>query len=836
MSVPHGAATFGSLLREYRLAAGLTQEALAERSGVSPRTIQQLEAGSARPRRATAAHLAQALALSGHAREELERATARMPRRQDSHHPEPPGDTPARPDLLAVPMPHAADAGREHALVALPRPTPTNVPSPVSSLLGREADLATLRDLIAVHQQRLVTLTGVGGSGKTRLAVQVAADLLGAFADGVWFVELASTSSPALVPRIVAGVLGVREVRDAPILDMLSGVLGRKHLLLVLDNCEHLVDACAVLAERLLTACPDLHILATSREPLRIAGERRWQVQPLEVPNLDADLASVDTLADVAAVRLFVERAQATTSDFDLTPANAAGVARVCARLDGIPLAIELAASRSHVLTADEIAARLDDCFRVLAGGTRVGPTRQQTMQAALDWSYDLLTPPERAAFRHLGTFAGGFDFEAADALCGVAGDSGPDILDLLGQLVDKSLVAAEPTASGRRYRLLEPVRQHAQHALVASGEDERAHTRHAAYYAALAERTAPLLRGPEQVRWLARLTCEQDNLRAALQWAAGRGEADTVARLAVALVPFWEVQGSLREGRRWLDTALAVTNPLPGAPRAKALLGTGRLAFWQADLGAAAARFEESQALARELSDRPAVAAATAWLGAARGAQGAFAAAEPLLEEGLALHEALGDESGAAWAQLNLGRAYGNWGAATRSQDVLARAVPPLEASLRRYRALGDVRFGAISATYLGAVLVRLGDRARSVALLTEGLNGIQTVGDHAFLFPSLIALAMVAALTEQPVRAARLLGGAEAVADALGATLAPVNRVTQTEVLAAIRPHLDPGALDMARNAGRSMSLDDVMAEAWAFAHDAAPHRRAGPRRGPR
>ena len=604
MSLPRGTVTFGSLLREYRLAADLTQEALAERSGVSPRTIQQLEAGSVRPRRATAAHLAQALALSDHAREELERAAAPVPRRRAGHGPEPPGATPARPDILAVSVPHAADANRDHALVSLPRPAPTNIPWPVSTLLGRDADLAAIRDLIAVDHQRLVTLTGLGGSGKTRLSVQIAADLLSAFADGVWFVELAPATSPALVPRIVTRSLGVREVQHAPILETLLGFLRRKRLLLVLDNCEHLIDACARLVERLLTACPDLYILTTSREPLRIAGERRWQVQPLAIPDLHG-AASVDALADVAAVRLFVERAQATRADFSLTTANATWVAQVCARLDGIPLAIELAASRIHVLAVDEIADRLDDCFRVLAGGTRVGPTRQQTMQAALDWSYDLLTTSEQATFRRLSTFAGGFDFEAADAICDVAG-GGPDILDLLGQLVDKSLVVVERTVSGRRYRMLEPVRQHAHQLLLTSGEDASARVGHAAYYAALAERAAPMLRGPEQVAWLARLTREQDNLRAALQWAAGRGEADSVARLAAALVPFWEVQGSLREGRRWLDTVLAATDPLPGALRAKVLLGTGRLAFWQADLGAAAARFEESRALARE-SGRPA-------------------------------------------------------------------------------------------------------------------------------------------------------------------------------------------------------------------------------------
>jgi predicted ATPase/transcriptional regulator with XRE-family HTH domain len=846
MSVPRSKATFGTLLRAHRLAAGLTQEALAERSGVSPRTIQEVEAGDVYPRRSTALSLAAALDLSDQDRDALMDVAGSRPGRRSLT----PGDGPERRDEPAILPPPSSPTGqalREPALVPLPRAAPTNVPWPVSSLLGREADLAAIRNLIIEERQRLVTLTGVGGSGKTRLAIQAATDLLDEFAGGVWFVELGPIADPTLVPQAAAAALGVRELSGAPLLDVLIGFLRPRASALILDNCEHLIEACADLAAQLLAGCPDVAILATSREPLRVAGERQWRVQALAVPDSDR-VDSPDELAKCASIRLFVERARAVEPEFALSAANAPAVAQVCARLDGIPLAVELAAARTGVLAVEQIAERLDDCFRLLAGGARAGPARQQTMRATLDWSHDLLDEAERAVFRRLAVFAGGWNLEAAEAIVGDwpsgMGSAGrsplPDsqhppsdeVLDLLTQLIDKSLVVVGQAPSVARYRLLEPVRQYARQQLSARGEVDDVRTRHAVWYLTLAERAEPELRGPAQVVWLARLTREQDNLRAALLWAEERGEAETVARLAVALVPFWEVHGSLSEGRRWLDAVLAATNPLPGAPRAKALLGAGRLAFWQVDLEAAATRFEEGLALARELGDRLAVAAAIAWLGAARGAQGAFAVAVPLLEESLALHEALGDESGAAWAQLNLGRAYGNWGAATGSQEVLARAVLPLEASLRRHHALGDVRFGAISATYLGVVLVRLGDRARSVALLTEGLDGIRTVGDHAYLFPSLISLALVAALTEQPVRAARLLGASEAVARTLGTSLAPVNRVTQEEVLAAIRPRLDASELTMARDAGRAMSLDAAMAEAWAVAHDAeAVPRRAAP-----
>jgi len=837
MPVPRRKATFGSLLREHRLSAGLTQEALAERSSVSPRTIQEVEAGSVQPRRSTALALAQALGLPDTALDELLTAAASRPGRRVSRTSGDDAGRQAAPDVLPMPAPPAAEAVREPTLVALPRPAPTNVPWPVSSLLGREAELAAIRALVAEERQRLVTLTGVGGSGKTRLAVQVAADQLDSFIDGVWFVDLAPTASPGLVPRVVAGTLGVREVQDVPLLDTLIGFLGRKRLLLVLDNCEHLIDACAALADRLLTTCPDLSILATSREPLRIAGERRWPVQPLAIPDLE-DRPSFAMVAGVSSVRLFVERARAIDPDFTLTEVNAASVAQVCVRLDGIPLAIELAASRMGVLAVDQIAERLDDAFRLLAGGPRAGPTRQQTLEAALTWSYDLLTAPEQATFRALSVFAGSWALEAAEAVCDggarAVGTSaqpmsaprsgrGPMVgviegrgtsrddssLDLLGRLVEKSLVVIDQTPLGRRYRLLEPVRQYAYRELLASGEDQQVYGRHAAYYADLAEHTMPKLRGPEQVAWQARLARDEDNLRAALRWADGRGETVTVARLAVALVPFWEVQGSLREGRRWLDTVLVAVSPLPGELRARVLLGTGRLAHWQADLDEAAARFEESRALASELGDRPTIAESLTWLGTVRRRQRADAEAIRLLEEGLAEHRALGDEWGAALALYNLGMVAANEGA-------FGRAAPYFEESLRLYRALGDGRLAAVTGLGLGTSLTATGDLERAGDLLRDSMTGLQEAADQAYLLSGLLTMAWLAAWMGQPVRAARLIGAAEALREVLGASLAPVNRDSQEQALDRIRSRLGAAELDAAIVAGRELAPDDAIDEA--------------------
>jgi tetratricopeptide (TPR) repeat protein len=361
------------------------------------------------------------------------------------------------------------------------------------------------------------------------------------------------------------------------------------------------------------------------------------------------------------------------------------------------------------------------------------------------------------------------------------------------------------------RFGMLETVREYAQRSLMASGEDQEASQRHATYYAELAERAVPRLRGREQVAWQARLAHEQDNLRAALHWADGRGEVETVARLAVALVPFWEVHGNLREGRRWLDRVLAATSPMPGELRAKALLGTGRLAQWQADLEGAAARFEESRALASELGDRRTIAESLTWLGTVRRRQRADADAVRLLEDGLAEHRALGDEWGSALALYNLGMVAANEGS-------FARAAPLFDESLRLYHALGDVRLTAVAGLGLGTCLTVTGDRERAVGLLRESMAGLREVADQAYLLSGLLTMAWVSARVGQPTRAARLIGAAEALREALGATLAPVNRDSQEQALDWIRPRLSAAELAAAVDAGRGLAPVDAIEEALA------------------
>jgi predicted ATPase/transcriptional regulator with XRE-family HTH domain len=808
-------ATFGRLLRSYRTEIGLTQESLSERSGVSPRTIQEIESGHAQPRRATAIGLADALGLSGLDRDELLGAAAPRPRRRLAATSGGSRDRQGGPDVLSLPAPRAEQATREPALMALPRPAPTNAPWPVSGLLGREADLAAIRNLIIEERQRLVTLTGVGGSGKTRLAVQVALDLLDEFADGVWFVELASMFTPALVPRIVAGALGARELQDVPILDTLIGSLRRKRLLLVLDNCEHLIDACAALAERLLTACPDLSILATSREPVRIAGEQRRPVQPLAVPDLNR-VTSFDALAGSPAVRLFVERAQAVDADFSLTEANVCSVAQVCARLDGIPLAIELAASRMGALAVDQLAERLDDSFRVLARGTRTGPTRQQTMQAALDWSYDLLTAAEQAAFRTLSTFAGGFDLEAAERVCSgqwaVGSDERlpTDVLDVLGRLVDTSLVVAEQAAHGRRYRLLEPVRQYAHRLLMTGGEEEGVRSRHASYYAALAERAAPLLRGPEQIAWLERLEAERDNLRAALAWVTEHGEAEDGLRLAAAMAPYWEAHGYLSEGRRWFELVFtaARTDGASRQARMRALMAAAGLAQWQGDLASAETLLAEALASARDLADRHAEAEALGRLSVVYRQQDAVESGLRLSEESLRLSHALADERLIAFGLLNVGVAW-------LYLDESSRSVTFLDECVLRYRQLGDVRRAAIASTMLGRAALEAGEHDRAALFLREGLIGLKVVVDLGFIVVALMGLSHVCQAQGELRRAAQLFGTAEALRTALAMRPPPRDRAGEQMLLASLREQLTASEFDEAYAAGEAMSLDQVLAE---------------------
>ncbi|MDP6514815.1 MAG: protein kinase [SAR202 cluster bacterium] len=486
---------------------------------------------------------------------------------------------------------------------ASPATHPNNLPSRLTSFIGREQQIKEVRDLLSTA--RLVTLAGAGGCGKTRLSLQVASMALDEYPDGVWFVELAPVADPILVAQTVATTLGIREEPGQPLIATLSRSLQAKKMLLALDNCEHLVGACAKLVNTLLAACPELQVLATSRESLGVAGENVWRVSPLSAPGPD-QAQTTERLMEYESVKLFVERAIAAEPTFTITNQTAPVVAQICQRLEGIPLAIELTAARVRVLSVEQIAERLEDRFRLLTGGARTVLPRQQTLRAAVEWGYDLLSEPEQALFNRLSVFAGGFTLEAVESAWAGEGVEEYEILDLVSSLVDKSLMVVVDGAGGSaRYGLLETLREYGWERLVERGESEETQRRHAACFVALAEEAEPELRGPQQVSWLERLEQEHDNVRAALSWSAESGDGETGLRLGGALWPFWLTRGYLSEGRERLAGALALPSGLEGtATRANALNGLGNMALSQGDYSAAWALYEESLAIRRELRE----------------------------------------------------------------------------------------------------------------------------------------------------------------------------------------------------------------------------------------
>ncbi len=429
-----------------------------------------------------------------------------------------------------------------------------NLPVQLTSFVGREQEIAEVKRLLGTT--RLLTLTGAGGVGKSRLAHQVGAELVEEYPDGVWLVELAALGDSALVPLAAASALGVAEQPGRPPIETVSDFLRPRSLVLVLDNCEHLLDACAVLADSLLRASRRLRVLATSRQALGMGGETAWRVPSLAMPD-PARPATAEQLVSYEAARLFVERAKSALPTFGVTKDNAAAVAAVCWRLDGIPLAIELAAARVGMLTVRQIEARLDDRYRLLTGGSRTVLPRHQTLRGLVDWSHDLLSEPERVLLRRLSVFAGGWTLEAAEAVCAFGAGEGScdDVLELLSELAAKSLVLADEQNGQMRYRFLETIRQYGAERLRASGEEAVVRDRHLEWFLALAERGEPELRGPDQVRWLDRLEAEHDNLRAALAWSQLESSSERARaaglRLAGALSWFWRVHSQFSEGRR---------------------------------------------------------------------------------------------------------------------------------------------------------------------------------------------------------------------------------------------------------------------------------------------
>jgi len=724
-----------------------------------------------------------------------------------------------------------------------------NLPVQPTPLVGREEEVAEVRGRLQHPDARLLTLTGPGGTGKTRLALQAAAELLDEFEDGAFFVALAPVTDPQLVASTIAKPLGVVESGEQPLEEGLKDYLQEKELLLLLDNFEQVLGAAALVGE-LLRSCPGLKVLATSRAALRVYGEQEYAVPPLAVPDprLLPGIA-IEKLGQYEAVRLFIERARAVKADFEVTGDNAPAVAGICARLDGLPLAIELAAARTRLLSPEAMLSRLGSRLKLLRGGARDLPARQQTLRGAIGWSHDLLDEGERALFRRLSVFVGGFALEAAEEVCAAEGDLLVDVLDGVDSLVGKSLFRRGEGPNDERFLMLETIREYALERLEESGEAGAIRKAHAEHFLALAEEAEPEPGGSQPARWLEHLETEHDNLRAALSWALESGSTELALRLAGALWPFWEARGHFGEGRRWLEEALTRDGRPAAAPsRTKALAGVAWLALYQGDFERIAEAYEEDL----ELSARTAPASTqTIILRIARGiaarAQGDAEQATRLLEEGLATSRGTGDRAGIALCLLNLG---GLWSLHSDHE----RAVGLLEEGLALGRDMGDPALLAALLVTLGYEFLLQGDHERAAALneeaatllreqgyrtgletaldnlgwaallrgddedatdlLKESLRFSEELGSKLTTAESLDGLACVAGTRGEAGRAARLFGAAGALREAIGAPLPPAARALRAPYLRAARSRLDEAAWTEALEEGRAMTHEGALA----------------------
>jgi predicted ATPase/class 3 adenylate cyclase len=686
---------------------------------------------------------------------------------------------------------------------------PNNLPVQLTSFIGRDKELVQLRGLLAAH--RLVTLVGIGGCGKTRLALQASADALDAYSDGVWLVELAPLSEPSLVDQQLATVLGIREAVAAggsgpsTLTDRLVDYLASRRVLVLLDNCEHLVEACAGLAARLVGSCRELTMLATSREPLGVAGEVTFGVPPLAV----VDSTDPGQVRNVEAVRLFVDRAGLVDPGFGLTSENAPAVASVCRRLDGIPLAIELAAARTRSLSPQQLDARLGDRFRLLTGGSRTALPRHQTLQAAIDWSHRLLSGPEQVLFRRLAVFAGGCSLEAAEQVC--ANDDDLDVLLLVAALVDKSLLVHDPAPG--RYRMLETIRQFAWEQLREAGELKELRGRHRDWCLALAE--AADLQGPAQPTWEARLAAEQDNFRAALEWEGPPGDdGATRLRLAGALREFWWSQAQGGEGRDWLERALQAGPDAPAAARATALVGAGLMAGEQGDQASAFAFIQQSLRLFESLGDRRGVAEALLGLGQVAMVRGRYGQARAALEQAVREARAAGDAHLAA-----LARNFIAWSIYLQGDPASAR--PVYEQAREAWRSLGDQRGVANTTIAIGFCALGCGDHQEARSLVREGLQLARGIDFRWGELFGLDAASLLAARTRNWEAAATLLGATQLLRES---SRAPPIGVRESAI-AAVKGALDPDSLAALWDKARVMPLDEAVA--YALQHLRGPDR---------
>jgi non-specific serine/threonine protein kinase len=774
--------TFGEVLRNYRRSSGLTQEELAERAGLSARSVSGWERGEgATPRRDTMALLVRALGLSGTDRARFEGmiARARAPR-----------------TAPAVKLVTAVDRGDDQH----------NLGRAINSFVGRERELAELAPL--VQTAPLVTLVGAGGVGKTRLAQELAWRAKGDFADGVWFVQLAELSDASLVPSAIAAAVRLPDASVRKTTALLADYLQHQHLLLVLDNCEHLVEGCAELVALLLQTCPNLHVLATSRESLALMGEMIWPVEPLGLPDLGGSHTAAE-LAHTPAIHLFVDRANLLNPAFAVTDDNAAVLVRVCVALDGIPLAVELAAALTRVLSLEQIAERLGCEGGVLHGSNNSAPPRQRSIRATIDWSYELLDERDQRLLRRLAVFAGGWSLQTAEQLCAGSGSGQAGVLDVLARLVDKSMVIADASGRSARYRLLEPIRQYALEQLQASGEADEFAARHAALMLSMPQSGASTDDyGPEEIASLDRLESEHANLRVGLRWAIDHGEADAGLRAAAMLFRFWERRGHIQEGCAWLEEALATFRDVPSMYRGQALNALGFLYWRLGNYDQAQAISEQGLVVNRGAPESLALAFALGNLGVIAYVRDEPEAALRWLEESVAISRRIGYGPLLSVVLTFLGRSllrlHGP--ADPRPTQVLHESLAIAEAARARY-AMGTAFLA------LGDVDWRRGAVGAAVLFWTRALEVQALMQDQPNIVATIERLAWGPVAADQLESVISLFGAAHAQRRLLGITLRQELLIDHDERLAAARSQFQ-GDFDGVWRRGEALSIREAVA----------------------
>ncbi len=784
-SVDDQGADFGVQLRRARAASGLAQEELAERAGLSPNTVSGLERGEHRhPHPATVRALAAALGLTNAERAAL---VAAVPGRGDR-------------------------AGAASA-------APAGLPAPLSPLLGREAEVTAVSALLRTSGIRLVTLTGPGGVGKTALGLGVAAEVGRDFDHAAVFVPLATVREPDLVAPTIARVLGVAEAGGRSPVDRLGDALRDRQLLLVVDNFEHLLDAVPLITD-LLARCPRLAVLATSRATLRLAGEHVVPVLPLAVPDPDS-LPMTDELTTFAAVRLFVERSRASNPAFVLTSQNAGAVVAVCHRLDGLPLAIELAAARSAVLSPAALLPLLARRLPLLTAGRRDAPARQRTLGDTIAWSYDLLSPADQAHFRRMAVFVGGFTLEAAEAVVAAADERVSDTLAGIATLVEHSLLRHEPGPGDvPRYLMLETVREFGLERMAEAGEGEATRDAHAAYFVALDERLEPNRLSPHERfdERLLRIEADHPNCRAALAHLAATGDAAGVLRLAGALAVFWHHRGHLREGRQWLEWALERSADAAPVWRGRALAGLSLILWSQGDPDRAAPAAEAARAIADSSDDTELLALAVHMLGLIEVVRGHWDRAEGLMTEALGIELEIGIPGYGTMALTTLSRI------AHRRGEVETSARRAEEA-LAQFRAVGHASGAAMALSTLAGLAAERGDDRVARSAYQEALRLWTSIGERWAIAWAFSGLAALAADHGQAERAATLIGTIDARLDESGADLGLSDRRLFDRVTTTTRAAIGPARFAELRAAGQRLPLTEAVAVAAAVAVPDSP-----------